>query len=192
MEEGDLIELGDLIKTRLYDSGGMAIGHLHDLALDLGSHPPAVSHIGAHLNWTDQVADLELVRPVENIVLLIPWSELASEDEEGMRLRSSHPALPAETARGKLLARRDLLNKQMVDEEGNRLQRVDEVLLTKRDLELTLAGLRVSMGWLPASSAMEKVIARLRQKHGRQPDESLIPWDAILRVDPEQVVIKTS
>ncbi len=133
MEEGDLIELGDLIKTRLYDSGGMAIGHLHDLALDLGSRPPAVSHIGAHLNWTDQVADLELVRPVENIVLLIPWSELASEDEEGMRLRSSHPALPAETARGKLLARRDLLNKQLRHGKGDSAPPSEARAATRRE-----------------------------------------------------------
>jgi hypothetical protein len=169
----------------------MAIGHLHDLAIDLESKPPAVTYVGVHLNWTDQVAGLELVRPVEDIVLLIPWSEVAFEDEEGMHLRSAHPDFPAESARGKLLARRDLLNKQMVDEEGNRLQRVDEVLLSKDGLEITLVGLQFSLGWLAAGSAMEKLIARLRQRHGREPDENLIPWEAILRVDPEQVVIRS-
>ncbi len=190
MEEGDLIELDDLIKTKLYDAEAKKIGHLHDLAIDLEAERPVVTHLGAHLDWTDQVGGIELVRPVEDIVFLIPWSEIASEDEEGLHLASIHPNFPAASTKGRMLARRDLLNKQMVDEEGNRLQRVDNVLLEKVGRMLYLVGIEVGLGWLPASATMEKILARLRKRHGGKPDLNLIPWEAIARIDEDQVVIR--
>ncbi len=188
-EEGELIELDDLIKAKLYDAQGSRVGHLHDLALDLEAERPLVTHLGAHLEWTDQVGGIELVRPVENIVFLIPWSEVAREDDEGLHLASTHPSFPAASIKGRILARRDLLNKQMVDEEGNRLQRVDNVLLEKAGRTLYLVGIEVGLGWLPASATMEKILARLRVRHGSKPDLDLIPWEAIVRVDEDQVVI---
>ena len=188
-EEGDLVELDDLIKTKLFDAQGSRVGHLHDLAIDLEAERPLVTHLGAHLEWTDQVGGIELVRPVENIVFLIPWSEVSGEDDEGLHLSGVHPNFPAASTRGRTLARRDLLNKQMVDEEGNRLQRVDNVLLEKAGRALYLVGIEVSLGWLPASATMEKLLARLRKRHGAKPDLNLIPWEAIARVDEDQVVI---
>lgn len=188
-EEGELLEIDDLIKTKLYDAQGSRIGHLHDLALDLEAERPLVTHLGAHLEWTDQVGGIELVRPVEDIVFLIPWSEVAREDEVGLHLSSAHPSFPAASTKGRILVRRDLLNKQMVDEEGNRLQRVDNVLLEKVGRTLYLVGIEVGLGWLPASATMEKILARLRKRHGSKPDLDLIPWEAIARVDEDQVVI---
>ncbi len=189
MEEGDLIELDDLVKTKLFDAEGKKIGHLHDLALDMEERPPLVTHLGAHLDWTDQVGGIELVRPVEDIVFLVPWSEISHEDQEGLHLASTHPNFPAAGAKGRILVRRDLLNKQMVDEEGNRLQRVDNVLLEKVGRTLYLVGIEVGLGWLPASATMEKILARLRKRHGGKPELDLIPWEAIARVDEDQVVI---
>ncbi len=188
-EEGELVELDDLIKTKLFDAQGSRVGHLHDLAIDLEAERPCVSHLGAHLEWTDQVGGIELVRPVEDIVFLIPWSEVVEEDEDGLHLASIHPAFPAASTKGRVLARRDLLNKQMVDEEGNRLQRVDNVLLEKVGRTLYLVGIEMGLGWLPASATMEKILARLRKRHGAKPDLDLIPWEAIARVDEDQVVI---
>ncbi len=188
-EEGELVELDDLIRTKLYDAQESRIGHLHDLALDLEAERPLVTHLGAHLEWTDQVGGIELVRPVEDIVFLIPWSEVAREDEVGLHLSSIHPNFPAASTKGRVLARRDLLNKQMVDEDGNRLQRVDNVLLEKVGRTLFLVGIEVGLGWLPASATMEKILARLRLRHGAKPDLDLIPWEAIARVDEDQVVI---
>src|SRR5450756_2533278 len=128
VEDGDLVSLSDLIKAKVFDGEGEHIGHLQDLAIeDLSS--PDVTYLGTHVFWTDRVRDVELVRPVEDIVLLLPWSQVESFDEDGFRLLGIHPDFPVETAEGRLLLRADLLDKQILDSKGNRIQRVDDIYI---------------------------------------------------------------
>lgn len=191
MQEGQLVDLTDLIKMKIYDEEGAHVGHLQDLALDGDLSSPYASFIVVHLHWTDQVGEVELGRPVEDIVLLMPWSCVASLEENAVHLDERHPDFPVETARGKLLLRRDVLNKQMVDEEGNRLQRVDEVLISREGKALRVAGLKVSRSWFSSGSNLQSLLERLRQKHEMRGDVEMIPWEAVRRVDGESIVIGT-
>lgn len=189
MDEGLSLGVRDLIKVKVEDGEGRHIGHVQDLALDRES-APRIGYLGVHLLWTDRVGEIELVRRAEDLVVLVPWDEIASLDDELVTLRSPHPAFPVRSAGGKWLVRRDILDKQMVDPEGNRIQRVDDVMLTGDASQISIAGLEVSKGLLIASSALRRYIEGLRRKHASKHDSEVIPWEAVQRIEDEVIVIE--
>ncbi len=189
MEGGELIGLSDLIKVKVFDGKGANVGHLQDLAMEGGQELPHLSLLGVHLNWVDRVGEIELCRPVEDIVLLLPWSQVTDLEENGVRLDCAHPDFPVETARGKVLLRRDVLDKQLLDAEGNRIQRVDEVLLEREGKTLKVVGLKVSAGWLSSGSAVQGLLERLHAEHGSRHGVEMVPWKAVRRIDGSGIVI---
>jgi sporulation protein YlmC with PRC-barrel domain len=188
MEEGSFM-LSSVLRKEVRDAEGREVGHLEDLAFDLSSRPPVATHLAVHLEWTDRIGELLLPRPVEDIVLLLPWSELESMEEEALHLKHAHPNFEVVSCEGKTLARRDMLNKQIVDEEGNRLQRVDEVIIKREGILIFLEGLQVGMEWFPAGKRVQKLVSRLRKRYRRTGEVNVIPYEAILRVDEDAIVI---
>jgi len=190
MEE-DSFMLASLLKREVRDAEGREVGHLEDLAFDLSSRPPVATDLAVHLEWTDRVGDILLPRPVEDIVLLLPWEELESIQPDAVNLKHPHPDFPVVSSQGKLFLRRDILNKQMVDEEGNRLHRVDAVILRREGILLFLEGLQVGTEWFPAGKRVQNLVRRLRRRYQRAGEVNVIPYEAILRVDEETIIIKT-
>ena len=190
LEEGEPIGFRDLLKVEVRDATGRHIGHVQDMALeaDLG-RAPYVEYLGVHLLWTDRVGDIELVRRAEDLALLIPWSDVKSADVDVITLNSTHPDFPVKTTAGKWLIRKDILDKQMVDPEGSRIHRVDDVVLVSRGRRLEVAGLEVSKGLLLTSSALRRYLAEIRRKHASKSESEVIPWEAVEGITPEAVVI---
>jgi sporulation protein YlmC with PRC-barrel domain len=189
VDEGEPVSFRDLLRVKVEDSNGRFVGHLEDMAFDQDSKAPYIEYLGVHLEWTDRVADVVLVRRAEEVAVLMPFSEVASLTEDLVALRSAHPDFPVASAAGKRLVKRDILDKQMVDPEGNRIQRVDDVLLTYQAGKLKVAGLEVSKGLLIASSALRRYVEELRRKHSSKHDSEVIPWDAVLRIDDDAIVL---
>lgn len=190
MEEGQ-VYLASLLRREVRDAKDREVGHVEDLAFDLAAKPPVATDIAVHLQWTDRIGGLLLPRPVEDIVLLMPWSEVEAIEPEAVYLRHEHPEFEVASSEGKLLLRRDVLNKQMVDAEGNRLQRVDAVILKPEGVLLFLEGLQVGMEWFPPGRRMERIVGKLRRRYNRAGEENIIPYEAILRVDEGELVIRT-
>ena len=188
VEDGEIVSLGDFVKVKVYDAGEQHVGHIQDLALEGDLSSPYVAYVGVHALWADRVGGIELVRPVEDIVLLIPWSEVQSFDEDAFRLKGVHPELPVETASGKVLLRADLLNKQMLDSRGNRIQRVDDVCMEREGQRLKVLGLEVSRGLL-SSSTLRHFVDELRKKCGYSGEVEMIPLEAVQRVEEEAVIV---
>jgi sporulation protein YlmC with PRC-barrel domain len=191
MEDGEQVSFRDLLKVKVKDGEGRHIGHVQDMALEPGAGPPTIGYLGIHLFWTDRVGEVELVRRVEDLVILVPWDEVARIDEEMVTLRSPHPAFPVRSSAGKWLVRRDMLDKQMVDPEGNRIQRVDDILLAARGPGFMIAGIEVSKGMLITSSSLRRYIEGLRRKHASRHDSEVIPWEAVQRIEAEVIVIES-
>jgi sporulation protein YlmC with PRC-barrel domain len=190
LEEGQPIGFRDLLKVEVRDATGRQIGHVQDMALeaDLG-RVPYIEFLGVHLFWTDRVGDIELVRRAEDLVLLVPWSDVASANKEVITLNSKHPEFPVKTAAGKWLVRKDILDKQMVDPEGSRIHRVDDVVLVLRGGRLKVVGVEVSKGLLLTSSALRRYLAEIRRKHASRSTSEVIPWEAVEGITPDAVVI---
>ncbi len=191
MNEEEAFSLSSLLKREVRDEEDHEVGHIQDLALDLRSRPVVVSDVAIHLQWTDRIGDLVLPRPAEDIVLLLPWSEVESLEPEVLYLHSPHPSFEVVSSAGKIFARRDILNKQIIDEEGSRLHRVDDVLMRQEGVLLFLEGLQVGTDWLPAGGRMGRLVSKLRRRYNRPGEANIIPYEAILRVDEEELVIRT-
>jgi sporulation protein YlmC with PRC-barrel domain len=191
LNEEDTIPLLSFLKGEVMDAEGREVGHVEDLGVDLKARPPVVSDLAVHLKWTDRIGDLILPRPTEDIVLLLPWSEVESLGPEEVTLRNPHPKFQVRNSADKTLTRRDILNKQIVDEEGNRLHRVDDVILRREGVLLFLDGLQVGTEWLPAAGRVGRLVSRLRRRYKRPGETNIIPYEAILRVDEEALVIRT-
>jgi sporulation protein YlmC with PRC-barrel domain len=187
----DAFSLVSLIKREVRDAEDREIGHVQDLAVEMGSQPPIVGELAVHLQWTDRIGDLILPRPAEDIVLLLPWSEVEALEPEVLYLRNPHPMFDVVSSEDKVFARRDILNKQITDEEGNRLHRVDDVLMRQEGILLFLEGLQVGTEWLPAGGRMGRLVNKLRRRYNRPGETNIIPYEAILRVDEEELVIRT-
>ncbi len=179
------------MKIKVVDRNGRHIGHLQDLALEGGASPPVIGCLGIRLLWTDRIGPIELVKTVEDLVVLIPWDQVAGIDRESVSLRCAHPDCPVRSAAGRVLIRRDILDKQMVDQDGNRIQRVDDVLLSARGPLLGIEGLEVSKGMLITSSSLRRYLDGLRRRHSSPHDSEVIPWEAVQRVDEDAIVIES-
>ncbi len=186
-----MFSLVSLLKREVRDAGDREVGHVQDLALDMEARPPVVSDLAVHLQWTDRIGDLILPRSTEDIVLLLPWSEVEALEPEALYLRKPHPMFEVISSAGKIFARRDILNKQIVDEKGTRLHRVDDVLMRQEGILLFLEGLQVGTEWLPAGGRLGKLVNRLRRRYNRPGEVNIIPYEAILRVEEEELVIQT-
>jgi sporulation protein YlmC with PRC-barrel domain len=189
LEEGELVNFSDLLKIKVYDGKGTHIGHVQDMGIDMDLTRPKVGYLGVHLLWSDKVGSLELVRPVEDIVVLFEWSEVRSFDDEDFRLNGIHPDFKVASATGKWLIRGDILDKQMLDSSGSRIQRVDDVMLRVEGSMLGIAGLTISKSLLWTSSKLRNYIAGLRGKHTGRHEHDVIPWEAIESIEGEAVVI---
>jgi len=191
LNEEEAFSLSSLLKREVRDEEDHEVGHIEDLAVDLRSRPAVVRDVAIHLQWTDRIGDLVLPRPAEDIVLLLPWSEVESLEPEVLYLVSPHPSFEVVSSAGKIFARRDILNKQIIDEGGNRLHRVDDVLMRQEGVLVFLEGLQVGTDWLPAGGRVGKLVSKLRRRYNRPGETNIIPYEAILRVDEEELVIRT-
>ncbi|WP_287154779.1 hypothetical protein [Candidatus Solincola tengchongensis] len=189
MKDEPTISLQEFIRKEVRDSEDKEVGHVEDLALDMAVSRSAVSELAVHLDWIDRIGEMVLPRPVEDIVLLLPWSEVESLQPEAVYLRSPHPDFAPVSSEGRVFLRRDILNKQIVDENGNRLHRVDDVILRQEGILLFLEGLQVGMEWFPTGKRVQKLVRRLRKRYRRAGEVNVIPYEAILRVDEEAIVI---
>jgi sporulation protein YlmC with PRC-barrel domain len=190
LEEGDSISFRDLIKVDVADGKGREVGHVQDMALEPRLSSPFIDSLGVHLLWTDRVGEVKLVRRAEDLVVLLPFSEVRSLSEDLVELNSEHPEFPVRSAAGMWLVRRDILDKQMVDPRGQRIQRVDDVMMTVEQGRLKIAGLEVNKGMLIASSALRRYLASIRKRHAGRRASEVIPWEAVLRVESDAIVIE--
>jgi sporulation protein YlmC with PRC-barrel domain len=190
-DESPSFDFTDLLRVKVFDAKGRHMGHVQDLAIESPPSAPRITHVGVHLSWTDRVGDIMLVRRTEDVVLLLPWSEVTGFGPDAFRIGGEHPELRVETAADRLLLRRDVLDKQMTDREGNRLQRVDDVLIEKGPDSPVVAGLKVSTGMLVASPGLRRRIEMLKRRFKSKYDIEVIPWEAIQAIDKEYIVIAT-
>lgn len=190
MQENERVTFRELSKAKVVDSEGKQVGRVQDLGMSMDLREPVITHLGVQLLWTDRIGETELVRRVEDLVVLVPWSSVKRPGIETIVISGVHPNLAVETAAGRRLVGRDVLNKQMLDPSGTRIQRVDDVLLAFRGGALEVLGLEVSRSFILTSSKLRNLILALRQKHSTAHASDVIPWESVERIGPEAIIIE--
>lgn len=152
------MHLSDVIGLPIRDRGGAPLARVVDLIVraDFEERYPPVTGLVARLRRR---------------AIFLPWEQIASLDEHGFTLTSERLSLePFRRREGEVLLVRDVLDKQLVDVEGRRVVRANDLQLALRDGKLGIVAVDVSGG---------AIVRRLlpRRLRGKAKTRSLIDWD---------------
>jgi CBS domain-containing protein/sporulation protein YlmC with PRC-barrel domain len=127
--------LSQLVGVPVRDSLGDKIGTVKDLIVrpEMSEYPP-VTGIVARLGQRD---------------IFIPWEQISHIDDQGAHLRSVRLSLqPFSRRQGEILLVKDVLDRQLVDIEGRRVIRANDLQLIDVNGQYRLVGVDIGAGAL--------------------------------------------
>jgi magnesium transporter len=172
---GTMIFLSSLLRQNVYDAENRRVGVLHDLSVSLNETFPVVTALVVH-------------PPLGNgsTPLMIPWSQVQSIEELPIHLTVKQSQITPYTPRfDELLLRRDLLDKQIVDTQGFRVVKVNDLKLAQIKKMARLVGVDIGMSGLLRRLGLEAPIEMVGRILPIHPQERIITWNY---VEPIQVV----
>jgi magnesium transporter len=153
--------LSKLLGQTVRDVEGKAVGPLQDIAVSLRQKYPRV---------------VTLVVKRGNRRLAVPWDVVGSFEESGVLLRVPIADL-AEFAAGsqELLLSGQVLDRQIVDTEGRKVIRVNDIQLARSGPSLRVIAVDVS-----SNAILRRVgLARVATRVSKNPKPKLIDWSAV-------------
>jgi magnesium transporter len=133
-----MIFLSTLLRQSIYDVEGRRLGTLRDVCVSLNETFPAVTAL--------VIATSTL--PVNND-MIIPWSQVDNLEESKIYLTVKQQRIASYTPHPEeLLLRRDLLDKQIVDTQGIRVVKVNDLKLAQIKGTARLIGVDISASGL--------------------------------------------
>jgi Mg2+ transporter MgtE len=177
-----MIYLTRIMGKPVVDAAGETIGTISDIAISPGEVFPRVTALAFTgpgktpfmLSWRKYVADVE----EDRVTLQAPRAEL--------RFSYLQP--------DEVLLCHDLLNKQIVDTQGLKVVRVNDLKLSESRGQLRLLGAEVgTLGLLRGiAPSLERTVVRLAKLIGRPLTENIIAWNYIDLLDRDLSHVKLS
>lgn len=174
----------DLLHKPVVDCDGRPIGALLDLstyALNRTSGHSCVRKLVVRpRRFGRQAAGNDTSKP-----LVVPWELVASLEPHSIRLRQSGQDLgPATLDRNEVLLHKHILDQQIVDCRGSKLQRVNDITMAFSDGTLCLWGMDTGIrGFLTRLGFHWGLLALLRPLSERL-RHHVIRWECVDRVEP--------
>ena len=181
---GDVSFYKDLLHKPVVDRDGRLVGALLDLAA--GSPPsapdgPAVHCLvirpsrARHTARQDRLGDL----------LVLPWEEVERLESRSIRLRRPSTDLaPSSLEAGVILLRKHVMDQQVIDRRGFKVQRVNDIAMDLSDGSLHLWGVDTGLrGFLTRLGHRWGLLFLLRPVYRRMPGH-IIRWDLVDRLEP--------
>ncbi|MDQ7849780.1 MAG: CBS domain-containing protein [Armatimonadota bacterium] len=154
-----------LLGRRVQDAGGFVLGRLADLAVEV------------HPTWPRVVGILlDVDRPR---LALIPWSAVRQVDPVVVLNVPRIALTPRPLQPDEVLLREALLDKQVVDTQGVRLVKVNDLLLSRSNGDLVLSGVDVGAAGLLRRLGAEGAARWLLARLGRTLPEHALPWTVV-------------
>src|SRR5215472_5883166 len=179
--------LTDLLNKPVRDPEGDEVARLEDLVVRIPAKdtPEASSSLGdVYPPVIGLVAKVRAPRGSRNV--FIPWEKVQRLDESGAQLNTPAVNLQRFAKReGEIVLRGGLFDRQVVDVEGRRIVRINDLDLAERNGEWHLVAVDVSFGamvrQLPAGKLISQRVASLL---GREPGAKapLIDWAMVVPV----------
>lgn len=164
--------LSDLIRMNVLDRDGKVVGPVRDIAVRPGDTFPLVTKLVVRRRGRAEPLYLpwSIVRSVstESITLLHPLDQLHSEGRE----------------ESELLLSESVLDRQIVDIQGHRVVKVNDLKLGSVRGEVRLVAAAVGTRGLLRRLNLEGLALRLWGWFGRRPHERLISWEHVHSLDP--------
>jgi magnesium transporter len=140
------------------DASGRSAGRLQDLVAAVRTPYPVVT---------------ALVVKRGRRQLMVPWSAVSSLEESGTLLRvPARELVDRQLEAGEILLSGQVLDKQIVDTEGHKIIRVNDIQLTRVGPELRVVAVDVSSGAILRRIGLAKVTGRL----AKPTKPTLIDW----------------
>lgn len=154
-----------LLGRRVQDASGFVLGRLADLAVEVHlTHPRVVGLL------------LDVDRPR---VALIPWSAVRHLDPVIALTTNRAGLTPRPLQPDEVLLREALLDKQVVDTQGVRVVKVNDLLLSRADGDLVLAGVDVGVAGLLRRLGAEDAVRALLRLVRRPLSTHALPWTIV-------------
>jgi CBS domain-containing protein len=175
-----LIFLSDFLRADVVDVHQRTVGKVRDLIVRMGDPYPTVIALAVRGHSAPATIDWSVVRAWENreISLGVGAADLRE-----------HEPVPEE-----VWLSRDILDKQIVDTDGRRVVRVNDLQLQQSNGSVLLVGVDIGTRGLLRRLNAEHVGRRLRRLAGGDLPQRLISWDAVdtLHSDERSVKLRIS
>jgi magnesium transporter len=169
--------LYDLLGKPVTDDGGSRMGRVFDLTADVREHDPPITGL--------------VVSGPNRSRLFLPWGWVEGIASDGVRTRAgahNHLVSP-EFSSGEVLLKKSFLDKQIVDMEGAKVLRVNDLQLSQRNGTLILAKVDVGLrGLLRRVGLLRIILPSLKWVLGYTLTDTLINWRLVQPVGSSEIL----
>ena len=177
-----MLYLSQMMGKPVVDATGEKIGTISDLAISTGEVFPRITSLA--------------FQGPGKVPFMISWRKYVEEfDEDGIRL-----SVPAHDIRFsylqpvEILLARDLLNRQIVDTQGMKVVRVNDLKLSISGTQLRLLGAEVGARGILRGLApwLERAVVAVAKVFGKRIDEQIIAWNYMDLLDRDLSEVQLS
>lgn len=174
-----MIFLSDFLRAEIVDNRQRRVGRVGDLLIKIVDPFPVVSHV--------------IVRG--RTPRAFPWSNVRSFEGKELALKAPREELRLESPdKGAIWLARDVLDKQIVDTDGRRVVRVNDLQLSPVSGQLLLVGVDIGGRGLLRRIGLEDLGKGMAHVARRDWPQKLIAWDVVDPVasDLDEVKLRIS
>lgn len=177
-----MLYLSQMTGKPVVDSEGEKIGTISDLAISTGEVFPRITSLA--------------FQGPGRVPFMISWRKYVDQfDEDGIRLSVAAPDIRFSYLQPEeVLLARDLLDRQIVDTQGMKVVRVNDLKLSQSGSQLRLLGAEVgARGILRGLHPLiEKAVVGVSKLFGRKLDEQIIAWNYMDLLDRDLSKVQLS
>src|SRR6266487_975035 len=171
-----MIFLSSLLRRSVYDLENHRVGGVRDVCVTLNETFPEITALVVHSTPGGDT--------------IIPWSQVRNIEENPIHLTVNQAQITPYTPQAdELLLRRDILDKQIVDTQGFRVVKVNDLKLVQIKHTARLLGVDISFSGLLRRLGVQPAVEALSRVAPVQLAERTITWNY---VEPIQVVRTSS
>ncbi|MFR1639652.1 MAG: magnesium transporter, partial [Eggerthellaceae bacterium] len=177
-----MLYLSQMMGKPVVDTQGEKIGTISDLAISTGEVFPRITSLA--------------FQGPGKVPFMISWRKYVDEfDDDGIRLAvESHDIRFSYLQPDEVLLARDLLNRQIVDTQGMKVVRVNDLKLSVSGSQLRLLGAEVGVRGIlrGLASWLERAVVAVAKVFGKKIDEQIIAWNYMDLLDRDLSEVQLS
>lgn len=177
-----MLYLSQMLGKPVVDSSGEKIGTISDLAISTGEVFPRITSLA--------------FQGPGKVPFMISWRKYVDEfDDEGIKLSVDSPDIRFSYLQpDEVLLARDLMNRQIVDTQGLKVVRVNDLKLSKSGTQLRLLGAEVGIRGILRGLApwLERAVVSVAKAFHKQIDERIIAWNYMDLLDRDLSEVQLS
>ena len=177
-----MLYLSQMLGKPVVDSTGEKIGTISDLAISTGEVFPRITSLA--------------FQGPGKIPFMISWRKYVDEfDDDGITLQvEAHDIRFSYLQPDEVLLARDLMNRQIVDTQGLKVVRVNDLKLSVSGSQLRLLGAEVGVRGILRGLApwLERTVVSVAKLFGKKIDEQIIAWNYMDLLDRDLSEVQLS